>query len=167
MNKSPVTPHINFILISIMAILFAGCRGGEVPEGSVAYLGGRVYNGSEFEKRDFRVVDGILDFDSAVEAETIVDLDGTYVIPPFGDGHTHNFDDPALFDSIYQAYVDEGTFYVQVLTNHHSGYLQIKDSLNKPGKIDAIFAHGGLTSTGGHPHTLYETQALGYSWRPF
>ena len=43
--------------------------------------------------------------------------------------------------------------------------MRVKDSLNKPGKIDAIFAHGGLTSTGGHPHTLYETQALGYSWR--
>ena len=165
MKKRSITAHIRYALIALFVVVFVACKGREVPEGSIAYINGWVYNGREFEKRDFAVLDGLLHFDSGNKAKEVIDLNGKYVIPPFGDAHTHNFDDPAVFDSIYQAYVDEGTFYVQVLTNHQSRYLRVKDSLNRTGKIDAAFAHGGLTSTGGHPHTLYETQALGYSWR--
>lgn len=145
-------------------MVFAGCD-SSTKSIATKYSNGYVFNGIGFEKASFIVRNGELNFSSSAKFDTIVDLKNKYIIPAFGDAHTHNFDNVAKFDSIYKAYIHEGTFYVQVLTNHYSNYLKIKDSLNSKGKIEAKFAHGGITSTGGHPHSLYESQALNYSWR--
>ncbi len=150
-------------LLLIITVFFGACNSNKIQV--TKYSNGYVFNGVDFKKVSFVVTHGELDFSTSAKFDTEVDLTGKYVIPAFGDAHTHNFDDIAKFDSIYKAYINEGTFYVQVLTNHYSNFLKIKDSLNSAGKIDAKFAHGGITGTGGHPHSLYETQALNYSWR--
>jgi imidazolonepropionase-like amidohydrolase len=150
-------------LLLIIAVIIGACDSNNIKV--TKYSNGHVFNGVDFKKTSFVVKNGELDFSTSAKFNSEVDLTGKYIIPAFGDAHTHNFDDVSKFDSIYEAYIDEGTFYVQVLTNHYSNYLKIKDSLNSEGKIDAKFAHGGITSTGGHPHSLYETQALNYSWR--
>lgn len=151
-------------LSAIHLILFNSCK--DRPQSpSIKYTNGHIFDGDNFRKSSFVVQDGKFHFDTSIKFDSTIDLNENYVIPPFGDAHTHNFDDVTNFDSIYKAYINEGTFYVQVLTNHYSNYLKVKDSLNTPGRIDAKFAHGGITSTGGHPHGLYESQALKYSWR--
>ncbi|MBT8183170.1 MAG: amidohydrolase family protein [Eudoraea sp.] len=152
---------IKFLLL--ITVIFGACHSNKIQV--IKYSNGYVFDGVDFKKSSFVVKQGQFDFSSSAKFDSEVDLTGKYIIPAFGDAHTHNFDDVAKFDSIYKAYINEGTFYVQVLTNHYSNYLKIKDSLNSEGKIDARFAHGGITSTGGHPHSLYETQALNYSWR--
>ncbi|ALM06400.1 hypothetical protein SB49_00145 [Sediminicola sp. YIK13] len=156
----------NLILLSLFIIMmvFAGCDSSTKSK-TIKYSNGYVFNGVSFEEKSFVVKNGELNYSLSAKFDTIVDLKNKYIIPAFGDAHTHNFDDVAKFDSIYKAYIDEGTFYVQVLTNHYSNYLRLKNSLNTTGKIEAKFAHGGITSTGGHPHSLYESQALNYSWR--
>lgn len=156
--------NLKIILLLIILVVFAACDSNTKSK-ATKYSNGYVFNGVSFEKASFIVENGELNFSSLAKFDTIVDLKNKYIIPAFGDAHTHNFDDVVKFDSIYKAYIDEGTFYVQILTNHYSNYIKIKDSLNSKGKIDAKFAHGGITSTGGHPHTLYESQALNYSWR--
>lgn len=152
------------LILGLILMLALSCRITD-DENVTLYKNGLIYNGETFEKKDFYVVDGRFSFTHHNAVMSVVDLENKYVIPPFADAHTHNFDDIEQFDSIYKAYVDEGTFYVQVLTNHYSNYLKIKDSINKPGKIDVSFAHGGVTSTGGHPHALYETRSMGMGWR--
>lgn len=151
-----------FIALSLISFI---SYDAELSTDTVKYVGGNLFDGDNFIKKDFSIKDGKFSFDLSLKANKTVNLDGKYVIPPFGDAHTHNFDDIDQFDSIYQAYLKEGTFYVQVLTNHYSRYLVLKDSLNIPGKIDVAFAHGGITSTGGHPHAIYETSNLGMGWR--
>jgi len=156
----------NYILILTILMSLFSCKGFEENEHTTFYKNGYIFNGDTFEKKDFYVKNGILLFNNEdYYIKNEIDLNNKYVIPPFGDAHTHNFDDVKLFDSIYNAYLNEGTFYVQVLTNHYSSYQKIKDSINKPGKIDVAFSHGGITSNGGHPHALYETRSLGMNWR--
>jgi len=156
--------YIISFIIAFSFISLISCD-AEISTDSVKYVGGYLFDGDNFIKKDFATTDGKFSFDLSLKANKTVNLDGKYVIPPFGDAHTHNFDDIEQFDSIYQAYINEGTFYVQVLTNHYSIYQIIKDSLNIPGKIDVAFAHGGITSTGGHPHAIYETSNLDMGWR--
>jgi hypothetical protein len=156
--------NLKTLSLLIILMVFAACESGTKSK-AIKYSNGYVFNGVSFEKASFIVRNGELNFSSSAKFDTTIDLKNKYIIPAFGDAHTHNFDDIVKFDSIYKAYIDEGTFYVQVLTNHYSNYIKIKDSLNSKGKIDAKFAHGGITSTGGHPHSLYESQALNYSWR--
>lgn len=151
--------------LSILILLFSILNCTTKDENAVLYINGYIFNGTTFVKKDFVTSDGVFKFNFKAKPQQVIDLKNQYVIPPFADAHTHNFDNLEKFDSIYKAYVDEGVFYIQVLNNHYSHYLQLKDSINKPGKLDVAFAHGGITSTGGHPHTLYETQALNYSWR--
>jgi len=159
------TNYISCFLIFFTLISIISCR-QETSTDSIKYAGGYLFNGDKFIKKDFFIKNGKFSFDSTnKKTNKTINLDGKYVIPPFGDAHTHNFDNIEQFDSIYQAYINEGTFYVQVLTNHYSRHEKIKDSLNKPGKIDVSFAHGGITSTGGHPHAIYETSNLGMGWR--
>lgn len=156
--------YILSFFIAFSLIGFISCD-DEFSTDTVKYVRGNIFDGENFIKKDFLIKDGKFSFDSSLKANKIVNLNGKYVIPPFGDAHTHNFDDIDQFDSLYQAYINEGTFYVQVLTNHYSRYQIIKDSLNIPGKIDVAFAHGGITSTGGHPHAIYETSSLDMGWR--
>ena len=145
-------------------LLVTSCRDSPKKEATF-YKNGYIFNGKTFEKKNFYVQEGQFSFNPMIQSNKEVDLGGKYVIPPFGDAHTHNFDDLEQFDSIYKAYINEGTFYVQVLTNHYSSYQKIKDSVNSHGKIDVAFAHGGITSTGGHPHALYETRSMGLGWQ--
>lgn len=151
-------------LLFVLFLLSISC-GYNSNEAVTFYKNGYIFNGKTFEKKNFFVKDGRFTFNSLTHANKVVDLEEMYVIPPFGDAHTHNLDDVEQFDSIYKAYINEGTFYVQVLTNHYSSYQKIKDSVNSHGKIDVTFAHGGITSTGGHPHALYETRSMGLGWQ--
>ncbi len=93
-------------------------------------------------------------------ADSIVALDGLYMVPPYADAHTHSPDGTRDFDSVRDMYLREGVFYVQVLANHRSGRRALGAQVNAPGTLDAMFADGAVTSTGGHPHVLYELLAL-------
>ncbi|MBT8395028.1 MAG: hypothetical protein KJN66_09280, partial [Bacteroidia bacterium] len=158
------TKYLSFLFLACCLISLTSCN-EDNSTASIKYVGGYLFDGDKFKVKDFSIKGGKFSFDSSLKTNKTVNIDGKYVIPLFGAAHTHNFDVIEQFDSIYQSYINEGTFYVQVLTNHYSRYEKIKDSLNKPGKIDVAFAHGGMTSTGGHPHAIYETSILGMGWR--
>lgn len=165
MNRNQFKYLIGILLLLSLINFLPSFKYKSNTSKTIQYINGNVYQEGNFVRKDFSVVHGKLTFKQSDNAGEVVDLRGKYVIPPLADAHTHNFDDVGLFDSIYNAYVEEGTFYIQVLTNHYSSYLHVKDCVNGPGKIDVAFAHGGLTATGGHPHALYETRSMGLGWR--
>ena len=118
----------------------------------VAYSGGRWFTGERFETRTFYSVHGTLETRAPARVDRTVDLAGGYVIPPFGDSHTHNLDGPFRLESTVAAYQREGTFYVQVLTNTRSGAEAVRARFNRPCTLDVSYAHGGLTLQ--HLHEL-------------
>ena len=106
-----------------------------------------------------RCVGGEVFVDCPVDGDKAVfDLDGGYVVPPFGDAHTHNFSNQP--SAIFDQYIDDGVFYVQVLNNYSSTVEAMRTLVAEEGSIDVAFANGGLSSTGSHPHLLYEALAL-------
>ena len=92
--------------------------------------------------------------------DSIVDLGGQWVIPPYGDAHTHSPDGPYGFEPIRDLYLRLGVFYVQTLANHRSGREALAGRVGTPSSIDVAFADGAVTSSGGHPQVLYESLAL-------
>ncbi|MFN0098544.1 MAG: hypothetical protein ACKVS7_07710 [Gemmatimonadaceae bacterium] len=124
-------------------------RGGRWFDGERFAAGSRWVQGEHFVARPRRGV-----------ADSVVSLDGLYLVPPYGDAHTHSPDGPFGFEAIHDMYMSAGVFYVQVLTNHRSGRLAMGASINAPGRLDAQFADGAVTSSGGHPQLLYESLAL-------
>jgi len=125
------------------------------------FVNGRGFNGSTFDERSFYSVNGVLRVERPQRVDSAIDLKQGYVIPPFGDAHTHNLDGPFNLDARIDAYVREGTFYVQVLTNSRSGAERVRSRFNRPCALDVQYANGGVSATLSHPFLAYEPRAMG------
>ena len=125
------------------------------------FINGQWFDGQTFKRQTFYSANGILTKRKPSKIDETVDLENDFVIPPFADAHTHNLDGVRDLERISKAYLEEGTFYVQVLGNYASGAKQARPLLNKPSTLDASYANGMLTCTYGHPFMVYEPFAMG------
>jgi imidazolonepropionase-like amidohydrolase len=128
-------------------------RGGHWFDGQRFVSGSRFMRGGEFVARP------------ATAADSVVQLGGQWMVPPFADAHTHSPDGTREFESIRDMYLRLGVFYVQTLANTRGGRAAIAAMVNIPSSVDVSFANAAVTSTGGHPQILYEALAVHY--RPF
>jgi hypothetical protein len=126
-----------------------------------AFVNGNWLAGGAFVQRTFYSLNGVLQSSQPAKLDSTIDLRGGFVIPPFGDAHTHNLDGVRNIDQVINAYLREGTFYVQVLTNYRSGAAQVRGRFNKPCTLDVLYANGGITGMQSHPFLAYEPRALG------
>jgi len=130
---------------------------------SYALVGGVWWDGARFAPRTFYAVRGLLQSARPARVDSMIDLVGLYVIPPFGDAHSHNLSFArARMDSVRDAYLREGSFYVQVLGNSASRLAAIRDRYNTPCALDVVAANGILTPTDGHGIEVAEALALGF-----
>ncbi len=125
------------------------------------FINGKWFDGKTFKRQTFYSVNGFLEKIKPSNIDETIDLKNGYVIPPFGDAHTHNLDGTRDLDRLSKAYFAEGTFYVQVLGNHISGSKQTRPLLNKPSTLDVSYANAMLTCTFGHPFMVYEPLEMG------
>lgn len=82
-----------------------------------------------------------------------VDLKNWFIVPPFGEAHNHNLDysDDEQWTRIKSMYLRDGIFYIKNPTNLPRAAAPLAGRINIPTSVDAVFAHGGLTATDGHP----------------
>ncbi len=136
---------------------------------SYAFVNGQWFTGVGFRRVTLYAVNGVFEDRRPARIDSTIDLAGGFVIPPFGDAHTHNLDAPSNVAPLREAYVREGTFYVQVLGNSRSRADQARAQFNRPCALDVAYANGGLTSTLGHPFLAFEPFAMGLNnpreWR--
>jgi len=125
------------------------------------FSNGNWFDGKSFKRQTFYSAGGILTRRKPSKIEETVDLKNGFVIPPFADAHTHNLDGVRDLKRMSEAYLNEGTFYVQVLGNYTSGAKQARPLFNKPSTLDVSYANGMLTRTYGHPFMVYEPLAMG------
>jgi len=171
-RKKRISPELLALLI-LPVLLLAGLGGPEAvgqtsssPDRTVAYVNGHVWNGDRFDDRPIYVQGGQF-VEVPVKADTTIDLDGGYVIPPFGDAHTHNLGKGGI--SIQMAdslYLPRGIFYAADLTNPYSETTTERDYLDPPMSIrehsrrettlDVVYALGGLTASDSHPAPIME-----------
>lgn len=112
----------------------------------IAYENGRWFTGSAFESRTM-YVEGDRFVDRPERTDAVVDLNGGYVVPPFGEAHNHNVDSDARLNT----YMRAGVFYVQNPNNLPQTRTELAGRVNRPGAPDVAFANGGITGPGGHP----------------
>jgi hypothetical protein len=115
----------------------------------VEYRGGRWFDGTRFVPHTMYVADGVFRRTAPLRVDSIVDLAGGYVIPPFGDAHYHLVD-PRVEPTV-AAFLRDGIFYVRDQGNAPLVRRLIEPRLNPPASIDFISANQGWTSPGGHP----------------
>ncbi|MEM9001661.1 MAG: hypothetical protein AAGB24_15485 [Bacteroidota bacterium] len=131
----------------------------------IAFENAMVFNGDGFFKKNLYAVNGKISFVRPKEVDTTYNLQGHFLIPPFGDAHTHNLDREWQLRFLPKAYLDEGTFYVQNLTSKLKGTKKVRPFFESKVTPDVTFAHQGLTSTLGHPFMAYEPFAMGLDYK--
>lgn len=134
---------------------------------ATAYVGGQWWDGEAFAPRDTVWAEGgVFTARRPARAARTVDLAGRFVVPPFGDAHTHMLSDAYQGPGQAEQFEREGVFYALVLTDRYSWAAGVMDQFEGPGSIDVAYSHGGWTSPRTHPVHVYEWQALRYVGQP-
>lgn len=115
-----------------------------------SYHGGRWFNGSGFEPRTMYVSDGLFIDLPATPPDSVIDLAGSFVVPPFAEAHNHWLE-PKAVTAYVQSYLHDGVFYVQDQANSPSVRARMDSALNRKASVDYISANQGWTGPGGHP----------------
>ena len=101
-------------------------------------------------------------------ADSVVDLAGGYVLPPFGEAHNHNIEvipsQPGRLDGLIRRYMQNGVFYVQNPDNLPRTRDALAARLNRPEAPDVAFANGGITGPGGHPVAIAQRNVANGLW---
>ena len=154
MNKT-LLPCLLFTL-SALAVF------GQAPATRTYELrNGNWYNGKDFTPGTWYVVNGLLSKKTPAKVDSVVDLQGRWVTPPMGDAFCSSVAENSSAANVTKLYTEEGTFYLQILSNTQAGRTTVQGLLNKPGAPDATFGNGGLTCTLGYPFIKYEAPAQG------
>lgn len=141
------------VLVALLTLTVAG-RAGERP---VKIVNGKWFDGARFEPRTMYMSGERFINTPKTEPDSIIDLHGGYVVPPFGEAHNHNFDasSPQTAHAVIDKYTNDGVFYGQNPANVLRARDGLKLYINKPGSIDVTFSNAALTGEGGHPIGLY------------
>ncbi len=153
-------------------LLLAACAPENGGRSAPAYRfdNGLWLTGEGFTPATVYVIDGALEFsDEVIEAESVIDLAGNHVVPPYCEGHNHNFGggaDEAEFGETVRAYLQDGVFYA-MMPGSFALYRGIfADRLSKPDSVDVAFANNAITGSGGHPVRLRERLMAQYDSYP-
>jgi imidazolonepropionase-like amidohydrolase len=151
-------------LLALALLLGAGqaaaCHRGTAGSGArhvYELRGGQWLGADGFRPATRWVVDGRLTTRRPAQVDSIIDLAGRWIVPPFGEAHNHNVDfiSRGRTDSLIRRYLRDGVFYVKNPGILPRGRDSLAGRVNVPTGVDAVFAHGLLTATGGHPTGLY------------
>jgi len=159
-------------MVIAVATLWLGGRGILAPPGpaaspvddavqvdGIAFINGAWYDGEGFRLGPRYVLDGRFIAEPPVSVQT-VDLAGGFVVPAFGDAHSHLLNDTRTLHDEIERQVELGILYSKSLNNTLAGRRIIEEAIAGTG-LDVAFANAGLTRTLGHPMVLYESRALG------
>ncbi len=106
-------------------------------------------------------------------SDRIVDLNGGYVVPAFGDAHTHALADmsphPSELNAMIRqiqidAWMRQGVFYIANPNSVANITAEVRPHVNVPGSVSAAFSNGGITGPGGHPIQIYGEDMRGQAY---
>src|SRR5262245_2382650 len=143
----PTYQRSRLAVIGVLCMAIAAChvraRDSARAEHGVEYRGGRWFDGAHFVARTMYVADGVFHRAAPARIDSVVDLAGGYVVPPFGDAHYHLID-PRVQGTV-AAFLRDGIFYVRDQGNAPSMRRLIDPLLNRPTGIDYVSANQAWT----------------------
>lgn len=141
------------LAIALVASLACNNPPSVVPlpnERVIEYRGGRWFDGTAFVARSMYVVGPVFRERRPSRVDSVVNLDGRFIVPPFGDAHQHLFD-PSRASAFVARQMHDGIFYLKEQSGSPFSRRIAERALKAPGGVDLISANQGWTSTGGHP----------------
>jgi hypothetical protein len=140
--------------IGMLAALMATAT--DVHSQNIAWEGGHWFDGNDFKARTVYTVGDKIVAAAPPGIDRVVELQGKFVLPAFGDAHHHGIDRREGLAAKNAAFLQAGIFYVKN-PNVIPALIDtdLRNHINRWNSIDVVFANGGLTGTGGHPGPLH------------
>jgi len=151
----------NSILVLFCLGLFLAPSIGQSEGKNYEFQNGHWFSGDGFTDATWYVSNGMLSKKAPSKIDSVIDLNGRWVIPPFGDAHCTSVADNPNAANVLNLYQGEGVFYLQVMGNTKAGRAATELLANKPGTADASYSNGAITCTLGYPFVKYEGPASG------
>ena len=126
--------------------------------------GGWWFDGKGFVRKKLYVVNAVFRERRPARIDSVIKLGDLYIVPPFGDAHSHAFDNPKTIANVVETHLRDGIFYGLSLANSIKGKRLVADKVNKPWSIDVGYADACLTATLGHPILSAEVTANEIPW---
>ena len=120
------------------------------------FVNGNWFNGHSFQQKIYYSAAGVLHSEYAGTVDSTIDLQNKFIIPPFAEAHNHHFSDGQDYRAQINNYLTQGIFYAKNPNNTAKWTAPIRPHLTFPASVDAVFANGGITASGGHPIQLFE-----------
>jgi hypothetical protein len=117
----------------------------QIPHADLApkeFVNGKWFTGKDFRSKTFYSANGILTTRNPSGPVEAVDLQGGFVVAPFGDAHNHFPSREEDLADGNRAHLDAGVFYTLNPGGDAEVANPIRAKLGLPTTIDAIFAHG-------------------------
>ena len=153
------------ISIGLALVVLVGSKGSaplSIPSvrtdsPSVMLTNGKWFDGSSFTDRTMYMSGGVFTDAPSGKADSVIDLRGGYVVPPFAEAHNHNFDasSPETAKAVVARYMKDGVFYGQNPCNVLRARRGLAGYINVPTGIDVTFSNACITGPGGHPMGLF------------
>lgn len=121
-----------------------------------SFINGSVWDGKTFNKRDFWTMNATISFKKITKSDSTIDLSGKFIVPPFAEGHNHNLEGNYELEKRIANYMNNGVFYVKVLSAIKKRFNSNLTLLNKPSTPDVAYTFAPLTGPGGHPIRIRE-----------
>lgn len=156
-------------LATVLAVALVPLSLFSQADAVIAFTNGRWFDGQSFQPRTTYSVNGTLSFTAPARIDRVIDLSGTWVVPPFAEAHNHNIDGAVEERSLaaIRKYAAEGVFYVKIQGNYAlTDEQRARLPINRPGTPDVAFAQAFITATGGHPSVLHEEILLPQGYYP-
>jgi len=120
------------------------------------------FDGRSFTPTTWYAVDGKLTHERPAQVDRVLDLEGGFVVPPFGEAHNHNVYDGA--EATLARYLEQGIFYVKNPNSLPRQTTSVRALVNRPDGVDVVFSGGSITAPGGHPVELVENNVKRGTW---
>ena len=123
--------------------------GVEAPP-NIVFKNGLWFDGVEFVRGTRYSVGGAFRDEAPAQVDLTLNLDGQWVVPPYGEGHTH-FLEPDLAEQYGDLYLRRGVFYARDQSSVLGIRRRLEGHFNRPDTLEFISANQGFTGPGGHP----------------
>jgi hypothetical protein len=143
-----------------LALLLLAGLAHPVLSKSIRFDGGLWFDGEDFVPRTLLASHGVLASAKAdAKADSIVDLEGLWIVPPLADAHTHAVADSPDLQADIARFVRAGILFAKNPNSTWGGMARGRHELAeaKPAALRALYSGSGFTSSGGHPSQIYES----------
>ncbi len=156
----PSMGHAPLILCVLVAITFCQELFAQQSVSSslptIELVGGQWFDRRDFKSRTMFIENGTLRKTRPAAVDQVIDLQNGYVIPPFGEAHSHRPATPDRFGPSSRMFLRDGVYYVMNHGNLSRYQREFAKQVADPATIDGQFAGAVLASPQSHAVELWQ-----------